>query len=111
MLSRRAAEVPTPGQGKCGSEQSEPRGCAGPVLLISPLTDFLGSHSKVQKQNPGLLYTCSRRGLKPSTSPAKPFWGLWRTLPAGLVELRCGKGERRWREILITAVILRCRKR
>lgn len=42
MLSRRAAEVPTPGQGKCGSEQDEPRasGCAGSVLLISPLTDF-----------------------------------------------------------------------
>lgn len=113
MLSRRAAEVPAPGQGKCGSEQGEPRGsgCAGSVLLISTSTDFLGSHRKVQKQNPGLLYTFSHHGLKPGTSPAKPFWGLWMTLPAGLLELRCGKGERTWREILITVLILSCRKK
>lgn len=113
MLSRRAAEVPTPDQGKCGSEQCEPRGsdCGGSALLISTLTDFLGSNGKVQKQNPGLLYTCSHRGLKPGTSPAKPFWGLWPTLPSRLLELRCGKGQRTWGEILITAVILSCRKR
>lgn len=108
MLSRRAAEVPTPGQGKCGSELGEPRGsgCAGSALLISYLSDFLRSHRTVQNQNPGLLYTCILCGLKPGTSPAKPFCGLWRSLPAGLVELRCGKGERTWRKVLITAVIL-----
>lgn len=113
MLSRRAAEVLTPNQGKCGSEQGEPRGsgCGDFVLLISTLTDFLRSHGKVQKQNPGLLFTCSHHGLKQGTSPVKPLWELWTTLPAVLLELRCGKGERTQREILITAVILSCRKR
>lgn len=90
MLSRRAAGVPAPGQGKCGSEQGEPRGsgCAGSVLLISTLTDFWEGTEKCKSKILGCFTPAATMDSNQ---------GLLQPSPAGLLELRCGKGESAWR--------------